>query len=137
MRDAQRACDRERGAVSAFVAVAVLAMLFAAGLAVDGGTRARTAAKANALAAEAGRAAAQQVVASEAVRGEAVTLDRNEAVRAAHAYLDRAGALGHVNVSSTQVVVETSLQWHPILLSMLGVEPEPMHGRATVEVVHR
>jgi hypothetical protein len=137
MRDARRASNRERGAVSAFVAVAILAMLFAAGLAVDGGTRARTAARANAVAAEAGRAAAQQVVASAAVRGEALTLDRSGAVRAAHAYLDRADAQGQVHVSDTQVVVETSLEWHPILLGLIGVEPQPMYGRAAVQVVRR
>ena len=75
--------DREAGSVTVFLAITVTGLLILVGLVADGGAKLRAAQRADAIAAEAARAAGQVIDLPAAVGGSAVRVDRQAAVEAA------------------------------------------------------
>lgn len=126
--------DAERGSVSLFLVVAVLALFVAVGLVVDGGQKLRATQRADDAAAEAARAAAQSVEPARTVRGLAPQVDADAAVRAAQAYLSVAGVSGTTTVVGQRVQVTTSSNFTPTFLSLVGVGTQTVAGRAEVRL---
>ena len=108
---------RERGAVSTFVAVIALAMLMAAGLAIDGGRKINTLREASNLADNAARAGAQAVDLNTLRNTGELRLDPDQAEQEAQAYL---AALGHTAqsliVGGDTISVTVDLTVDPVLL---------------------
>ena len=107
----------ERGAVSTFLAVIALALLMAAGLAIDGGRKINALREASDLADNAARAGAQAVDLHTLRNTGEVQLDSHQAEQQARAYL---AALGHtaqsVTVSGDTINVTIDLTVDPVLL---------------------
>ena len=111
-----RAADAERGAVSTFLAVIALALLMAAGLAIDGGRKVNALREASHLADNAARAGAQAVdLDTLRSTGELVLL-ADQAGAEAHKYLASLGHTGDVAVAGDTVTVTISLVVDPVLL---------------------
>ncbi|HEY3546970.1 MAG TPA: pilus assembly protein TadE, partial [Propionicimonas sp.] len=91
------------------MAITVVGLLVLAGLVVDGGVKIRAAQHADAVAAEAARAAGQMVALPEVVGHQDVTVDRQGAVNAANAYLAAAGETGSVVVGPDGTTVEVTV----------------------------
>jgi hypothetical protein len=104
------------GAMSTFLAVIALAMLMAAGLALDGGRKVAALQKATHLADGAARAGAQAVD-LDVLRttGELRVLPDQATTRATD-YLVKLGQTGQVSVSGESVTVTISLTVDPVLL---------------------
>jgi Flp pilus assembly protein TadG len=126
--------DSERGSVSLFLVVAVLALFVAVGLVVDGGQKLRATQRADDAAAEAARAASQSVEPARTVRGLAPQVDAEAAVRAAQDYLSVAGVSGTTTVVGQRVQVTTSTSFTPTFLSLIGVGTQTVAGRAEVRL---
>lgn len=92
--------DGERGSITVMTAVLATALMLLVGLVVDGAAKARALSRADALAAEAARAAAGAVD----TRGPQARLDSVAAVRAGQAYLADAGVSGTVSVASDRII---------------------------------
>lgn len=107
----------EQGAVSTFVAVIALALLMAAGLAIDGGRKVNALREASDLADNAARAGAQAVDLNTLRNTGEVRLDPDQAEQEARDYL---AALGHtaqsVTVRGDTVNVTIDLTVDPVLL---------------------
>jgi len=107
----------EQGAVSTFVAVIALALLMAAGLAIDGGRKVNALREASDLADNAARAGAQAVDLNTLRNTGEVQLDLDKAEQQARDYL---ASLGHtaqsVTVSGDTINVTIDLTVDPVLL---------------------
>lgn len=127
----------DRGSASAFVAVAVLALLLMAGLVVDGGSKVRAIQRADRLAGEAGRAAGQQVDIAEAIAGRRPRVAPDAAVEAARRYLAHAGVEGVVTVSEDrrEVSIDVTTSVPTVFLGLVGVQALEGRGHAVVELV--
>jgi hypothetical protein len=111
-----RRWNDERGALSTFVAVVALAMLMAAGLALDGGRKVAALTRATHLADGAARAGAQAVdLDTLRTTGELRVLPDQAATRAT-AYLAGLGHTGQVTVAGATVTVTVSVTVDPVLL---------------------
>lgn len=108
------------GAVSAPMAIAVIALLVAIGLGIDGVRAAQGLATADAVAEEAARAAGQALDVDELRRGSAA-VDPAAAVAAARAHLADAGVDGTVTVLGPQRIrVEAQITRPTVLLGLVG-----------------
>ncbi len=106
----------ERGAISTFVAVIALALLMAAGLAVDGGRKVAALREAGHIADNAARAGAQAID-IDTLRTAGVTLvDPDEANTRASDYLAAVGHTGQIEVAADTVTVTVSVSVEPVLL---------------------
>ena len=126
----------DRGGVTVFVAVCVIALIGIIGLAVDGGSKMRATERADYVAGEAARAGGQAIDPAEAINGTAITVNPQDAQAAAQAYLRSAGATGTVSVSGdgkTLTVVVTST-YDTKFLSVVGIGSLSVtgHGKATL-----
>lgn len=111
-----RVRDDERGALSTFMAVIALALLMAAGLAVDGGRKIVALREASHLADNAARAGAQAVdLDTLRTTGELLVLAEQAATRATE-YLASLGHTGEVAVEAATVSVTVKLTVDPVLL---------------------
>lgn len=119
---------RERGTVSAFVAVLTLACLLAAGLSLDGGRIVAARLQISDIAANAARAGAQHVA---GLRGGERTLDPARAEAAARRVLAAAGASGSVRVSDRSITVTASTSQPMLLLRLAGVASRTVSASAT------
>jgi Flp pilus assembly protein TadG len=128
------ACRGQDGSVSLLLVVAVLAMLIAVGLVVDGGQKLRSTQRADDAAAEAARAAVLSVQPGSTVRGQRPQIDTAAAVQAAQSYLSAAGVAGSVSVSNGRVQVSTSTSFTPVFLSLIGLGTQTVTGRATARL---
>lgn len=124
----------EDGSVSLLLVVAVLAMLIAVGLVVDGGQKLRSTQRADDAAAEAARAAVLSVQPGSTVRGQRSQIDTAAAVRAGQDYLAAAGVAGTVSVSNGQVQVSTSTSFTPAFLSLTGLGRQTVTGQAAARL---
>ncbi len=106
----------ERGAVSTFLAVIALALLMAAGLAVDGGRKISALREASHLAESAARAGAQAVDPDTLRTTGTIHLDHGQATLLASDYLAAAGHTGGVTVEGDTVTVTVTLTVDPVLL---------------------
>ena len=118
------------GSVSLMLVVAVLALLIAVGLVVDGGQKLRSTQRVDDAAAEAARAAVLSVQPGSTVRGLRPRTDNAAAVRAAQEYLSAAGVAGSVQVSAGRVQVATTSTFTPSFLSLIGLGPQTVTGQA-------
>jgi Flp pilus assembly protein TadG len=111
-----RAVDNQRGAISTFLAVIALALLMAAGLAIDGGRKVNALREASHLADNAARAGAQAVdLDTLRSTGELRLLPERAATRAGD-YLAGLGRTGEIIVEEATVTVTVSLTVDPVLL---------------------
>lgn len=106
----------ERGALSTFVAVIALALLMAAGLAVDGGRKVAALREASHLADNAARAGAQAVDLDTLRSSGELRLRPDEATSRAADYLASLGHEGQIHVAGDTVTVAVSLTVNPVLL---------------------
>ncbi|MFD8947683.1 hypothetical protein ACFV0B_02325 [Streptomyces xanthophaeus] len=132
----RRALRDDRGAMSLFVLVTVVALFAVAALVYDGAGKLRALTHAEGVAHEAARAGGQAVDAGKAISGGGVSVDRNAAVAAARTYLSREGVSGSVTVSedggSLQVTVTES--YHAIFL---GGASGTVTGHGSANLVYR
>ena len=106
----------ERGAVSTFLAVLALALLMAAGLAVDGGRKVNTLREASHLADNAARAGAQAVDLDTLRTTGTLQLDPDLAAAQVNEYLAPLGYDAVVIVTGDTITVTISLTINPVLL---------------------
>ncbi|MDQ1041874.1 pilus assembly protein TadG-related protein [Streptomyces sp. V4I2] len=133
-----RARRDDRGGVTVFVAVCVVALLGIIGVAVDGGSKMRAVERADYIAGEAARAGGQAIDAAEAISGNAIVVDPQDAQAAAQAYLNSAGATGTVSVSGdgkTLTVVVTG-SYDTKFLSVVGIGSLSVTGQGTAALLH-
>lgn len=110
MNRLQSPSDRERGAVSIFIAVLGVAFLLVAGLAVDGGRKLGALSEARDIADNAARAGAQHID-TDAYRTTGIAyLDPEAATQGAADYLAAIGHTGTISVTDDTVTVTVHLQ---------------------------
>ncbi|TDD31196.1 hypothetical protein E1287_27145 [Actinomadura sp. KC06] len=128
---------RDDGAISLLVIVFFLALLAAAGLVVDGGTKLRAAREASAVAEEAARAGAGRIDRDRAyTQGGRFVVDRTAAVSAARAYLASSGNTGSVTITSGQKIRVTVTITEPtLLLSAIGIDDLQVTKTATADLL--
>lgn len=125
----------DRGNMTLFTGVTVLALFLVVGLVLDGGAKIRAAQHAHATAEEAARTAAQAVDAAAVLRGETVRIDPAQAAAEATAYLDAIGATGTAHASSATTVTVTVTETRPtVLLSLIGVHQVSATATATARI---
>ncbi|MFC5381828.1 hypothetical protein [Aquipuribacter nitratireducens] len=128
----------DRGSTTLFVVVLATALLVATGLVTDGAGRVQALQRADAVAAEAARAAGQELDRARAVRGDPGALDIGRAVAAARAHLRAAGVEGTVTTTSVPtpagvvaaVRVTTRVVHDPVFLG----GPATIEGSATARL---
>lgn len=121
----------ERGQTTGFVVVISVALIVAAGLAVDGGRLLAARRQAHDIAAGAARAGAQAVSRRDLRDSMDAQLDPDRAAAAARGYLTRTGHRGQVRVEGDRVTVTVDLPTDMVVLGMVGVGPRTAHGTAT------
>ncbi|MFF7145725.1 pilus assembly protein TadG-related protein [Streptomyces sp. SID2888] len=126
----------DRGGVTVFVAVCVIALIGIIGVAVDGGSKMRATERADYIAGEAARAGGQAIDPADAIRGRAIVVDPQAAAVAAQSYLRSAGATGTVSVSGDgkTLTVTVTGSYDTKFLSVVGIGSLPVtgHGKATL-----
>lgn len=129
---------QERGAVTLFVAIAVVGLMAMLGLVVDGGGKIRAVQRADRLAAEAARAAGQAVDARSVLSGEVIRVDRTAALAAAQQYLSAADAHGRAEISpdGRAITVTTEATVPTVFLGLVGVPQLTVTGTADARLVH-
>ncbi|MBA4866228.1 Tad domain-containing protein [Streptomyces sp. PSKA54] len=131
-----RARFDDRGGVTVFVAVCVLALIGIIGVAVDGGGTMRATERADYIAGEAARAGGQAIDPAQAISGKAIVVDPQDAQAAAQAYLQSVGAAGAVRVSAdgTTLTVTVDGSYTTKFLPVVGIGSMPVtgHGKATL-----
>uniref|UniRef100_A0AAU1I9M4 Pilus assembly protein TadG-related protein n=1 Tax=Streptomyces sp. NBC_00180 TaxID=2903632 RepID=A0AAU1I9M4_9ACTN len=134
LRDGARFDDR--GGITVFVAVCVVALIGIIGVAVDGGSKMRAVERADFVAGEAARAGGQAIDPAKAISGEAVVVDPQDAVAAARSYLSSVGATGTVSVSGDgkTLTVTVNDAYDTKFLSVVGIGSLTVagHGEATL-----
>ncbi|MFJ9822389.1 pilus assembly protein TadG-related protein [Streptomyces sp. NPDC101151] len=131
-----KARSDDRGGVTVFVAVCVVALIGIIGLAVDGGSKMRATERADYIAGEAARAGGQAVDPADAISGKEIVVDPQAAQAAAQAYLRSAGATGAVSVSGDgkTLTVTVTGTYDTKFLSVIGIGSLSVtgHGKATL-----
>ena len=108
---------RERGAVSTFLAVIALALLMAAGLAIDGGRKVNALRQASHIADNAARAGAQAVDLDTLRTSGELRLQPDQATERVHQYLASLGYTAtQVVVTDAAVTVTVDITVEPVLL---------------------
>lgn len=126
----------DRGSISLFAVVAVVAVLIMIGLVVDGGGRIQAQQRAQAAAREAARSGGQAIQAAPAIRGQGVYANNAPARTAAQNYLNGAGVTGSVSIlNGTVIAVDTTETYEPIFLSIAGIGSVTVHGHAQARIV--
>ncbi|WP_326757369.1 Tad domain-containing protein [Streptomyces phaeochromogenes] len=128
----------DRGGVTVFVAVCVIALIGIIGVAVDGGSKMRATERADYVAGEAARAGGQAIDPAEAISGNAIVVDPQDAQASAQAYLRSVGATGTVSVSGdgkTITVVVTGT-YDTKFLSAVGIGSLPVTGQGKATLLH-
>lgn len=130
---------RDRGSMSLFYAVGIVAVFLIIGLVVDGGGRMQAGARADSLAQEAARAGGEQIDPALAIPGTAITVDPTAAQQAAASYLQQAGVTGEATVSpdGTSVAVTVHTTYHPLFASLLGIGSMGVTGRGVAHLLTR
>ncbi|MER5402246.1 pilus assembly protein TadG-related protein [Streptomyces sp. NPDC002599] len=128
----------DRGGVTVFVAVCVIALIGIIGIAVDGGAKMAATERADYVAGEAARAGGQAIDPAQAVTGKAITVDPQAATAAAQAYLRSVGATGTVQVSGDgkSVTVTVNGSSDTAFLSAVGIGSLPVTGHASATLLH-
>ncbi|MFF4829417.1 TadE/TadG family type IV pilus assembly protein [Streptomyces sp. NPDC001312] len=126
----------DRGGVTVFVAVCVIALIGIIGVAVDGGSKMRATERADFIAGEAARAGGQAIDPADAISGTGIVVDPQAAAAAAQSYLRSAGATGTVSVSGDgkALTVTVTGSYNTKFLSVVGIGSLSVtgHGKATL-----
>jgi len=126
----------DRGGVTVFVAVCVVALIGIIGISIDGGSKMRATERADYIAGEAARAGGQAIDPAQAITGTAIVVDPQDAQAAAQAYLRSAGASGTVRVSrdgkTLSVTVTDSYATKFLPVVGIGSLAVTGHGEATL-----
>jgi hypothetical protein len=125
------AASGDRGSTTLFVVVLAVALLLATGLVTDGAGRVQALQRADAVAAEAARAAGQELDAARAVQGDPSVLDTARAVAAARAHLSAAGVDG--SVRTTTVPTPSGVVAAVTVTARVVHDPVFVGGPATLE----
>ncbi|MEU0650330.1 TadE/TadG family type IV pilus assembly protein [Streptomyces umbrinus] len=128
----------DRGGVTVFVAVCVIALIGIIGVAVDGGSKMRATERAAYVAGEAARAGGQAIDPAEAISGNAIVVDPQDAQAAAQAYLRSASATGTVSVSGDgkTLTVNVTGTYDTKFLSAVGIGSLPVAGQGKATLLH-
>ncbi|NUK21692.1 TadE/TadG family type IV pilus assembly protein [Streptomyces lunaelactis] len=128
----------DRGGVTVFVAVCVIALIGIIGVAVDGGSKMRATERADYIAGEAARAGGQAIDPAEAISGNAIVVDPQDAQAAAQAYLRSAGATGTVSVSGDgkTLNVAVTASYDTKFLSVVGIGSLSVTGQGKATLLH-
>lgn len=102
----------ERGAVTIYFAVVMVALLLGVGLIADSGSKIRAGRKVTLAASEAARAASQHLQPGVVI-GQDAQVDPTKGAAAARSYLRTAGVNGTVTVTGDTVRITTSMAWSP------------------------
>jgi Flp pilus assembly protein TadG len=121
--------------LSLLLIVAVLGLLIAVGIVVDGGQKLRSSQRVDDAASEAARAAVLSIEPGNTVRGRQPRVDEAAARRAAQDYLQQAGVSGSVTVDGGQVQVRTTSSFTPSVLSIIGLGVQTVTGQASARLV--
>ncbi|MFJ5851098.1 hypothetical protein [Streptomyces sp. NPDC092903] len=132
----RRALHDDRGGMSLFVLVTIVALFAVAALVYDGAGKLRALTHAEGVAHEAARAGGQAVDAGKVISGGGVTVDRNAAVAAARTYLSREGVTGSVTVSENGGSLEVTVTetYHALYL---GGASGTVTGKGSANLVYR
>lgn len=123
----------DRGVVTAWFAVFLVACTLAFALVVDGGQVLRARADAFSLAGSAARAGAQQVDESSILEGT-LRLNEQRARDVALSFLAGRGARGEVSVTNTLVTVTATTQTQLRLLTIGGAKTVDVSATATADI---
>ncbi|WP_314223634.1 pilus assembly protein TadG-related protein [Streptomyces zaehneri] len=128
----------DRGGVTVFVAVCVVALIGIIGVAVDGGSKMRAVERADYIAGEAARAGGQAIHPAEAINGDPIVVDPQNAQAAAQAYLRSAGATGTVSVSGDgkTLHVRVTGTYDTKFLSVVGIGSLSVSGQGKATLLH-
>ncbi|MGW3956457.1 TadE/TadG family type IV pilus assembly protein [Streptomyces sp. NPDC004752] len=128
----------DRGGVTVFVAVCVMALIGIIGVAVDGGSKIRAVERADYIAGEAARAGGQAIDPAEAINGTAVVVDPQDAQAAAQAYLRSADVTGTVSVSGDgkTLNVRVTGTYDTKFLSAVGIGSLSVSGQGKATLLH-
>ncbi len=110
---------RERGSVTVFTVIMTVALLFMAGLVIDGGQILNARREAANVAESAARAGAQELDEDVARTTGATTLDKRSAVATAEAFLAASGHQGMATATGDVVTVTVSIS-QPLLILGIG-----------------
>ncbi len=132
MRPRQRG---QAGQVTAFVTMFMVALVFVAGLVVDGGRLIAAKRRANNRAEQAARAGAQAVSVETLRSSGDQVLDEDEAIAAASAFLSRVGTRGTVSVSGDSVTVDVEVPTSMLILGAAGLADKTVTGTGTARNV--
>lgn len=125
-----------RGAYLVMWTILAFGLIAFLGLAYDGGEKLHAHQRVNHIAEEAARTAGQQIVRPVGVRGIATVADPVTAQIAAQTYLAQFPDVHGVVIPTgpTTLVVVTTATWTPKIVSMLGVGPAQIEGRAVINL---
>lgn len=128
----------DRGGVTVFVAVCVIALIGIIGVAVDGGSKMRATERADYIAGEAARAGGQAIDPAEAITGKAIVVDPQDAQAAAQTYLRSAGATGTVRVSGDGKTLNVTVTgtYDTKFLSAVGIGSLSVTGQGKATLLH-
>ncbi|MDA5147050.1 Tad domain-containing protein [Streptomyces sp. AD681] len=128
----------DRGGVTVFVAICVIALIGIIGVAVDGGGKMRATERADHVAGEAARAGGQAIDPTTAISGESIVVKPQDAVAAARAYLHSVGATGTVSVSADgkTLTVHTTVTYATKFLPVVGIGSMPVTGHGSATLLH-
>lgn len=130
--------DRDRGSLSLYMALFMVALLAMAGLVIDGGAAIAARGRAADLAQQAARAGAD-ALSQNSLRGptpSALSIDPAAARAAATRVLTLGGASGEVTVTGLDVSVTAHVPRHAVILSAVGVSDLTGTATATATVLH-
>jgi Flp pilus assembly protein TadG len=122
--------ERERGAVTAIVAVFLVGLMAAAALVYDGGRAITAKRRAINQAEQAARAGARALDPGALRAGQPERVDAAAAGDQARAYLDSVGASGTVSVKGATVEVTVTYRQPTLLLGLVGVDSFSGSGSA-------
>ncbi len=128
----------DRGGVTVFVAVCVIALIGIIGVAVDGGSKMRAVERADYIAGEAARAGGQAIDPAQAISGTAIVAGPQDAQAAAHAHLRSAGATGTVSVSGDgrTLTVPVTGSYDTKFLAAVGIGSLTVTGQGAATLLH-
>ena len=125
----------ERGTVTIFVSVFMVALLVVAGLVIDGGNTLAARREAINVAESAARAGAQGLDEDAARNDTAVRLSPVVAHARAQNYLDATGQTGIVTIEGDTVIVEVTINQPLFILGIAGLRDATVNGRGSARGV--
>lgn len=126
----------ERGQVTAFVVVLMVALLAMGGLVIDGGYALAAKRRAITEADAAARAGSQALAIADYRATGSLAPDSDAAVAAARAYLARTGDAGDVTIRGNEVMVTVHIDQPMTLLGIIGVGTMTLTGTGQAHLAH-